>query len=195
MTAKKRRCGELTKKGKPCKGTPISATDFTTCLAHAPEEVRDKLRFGKHQEGSGRPAVPRATDVARRLVEENIVAVQRPYWRVLGYDVVIGENGPEVVEVEGGGAKIYGESKDGDINMTDHDDLGAQMQAADKLQDRSFGRPKQATEVTGADGKPLTVEFPFTELAEWNQKVAGVLQEAGAITAEAASNGNGNGRR
>jgi len=35
------------------------------------------------------------------------------------------------------------------------------MAAADKLLDRIYGRPKQATEITGAGGGPLT----FADLA------------------------------
>lgn len=158
--AEKRKCTKTTKAGKPCRGTPIAATDFKTCLAHAPEEVRDKLRFGKEQEGAGRPPKPKATEIARRLVEENIAAVQRPYWRTLGYDVKIGPEGPYLVELDEGGAKVYGTSqKDGSINVSDYDDLGAMMTASDKLQDRAFGRPKQSTELSGEVGGTNTAQL------------------------------------
>jgi hypothetical protein len=82
-------------------------------------------------------------------MERYELAIQRPYWRTLGYDVKIGDNGdPELVELPEGGAKLFGESKDGDICVSDADDLGAMIAAAEKLQDRVYGRPRQRNEVT-----------------------------------------------
>ena len=91
--------------------------------------------------------MPTASEVARKLVEENATAVQRPYWRALGFDVRIGENGPELVELEEGGAKLYG-THSGAVIVSNHDDLGLMMQASERLQDRVNGKPKQTAEVS-----------------------------------------------
>jgi hypothetical protein len=94
--------------------------------------------------------------VARKLIEENVLALQRPYWRTLGYDVVIGDDGPELVELEEGGAKLH-TAFEGRVTVSRHEDLAAMMTAAEKLQDRVYGRPTQATEISGPDGGPVEV--------------------------------------
>jgi hypothetical protein len=151
-------CAGTTRAGNPCKAPALKGTE--RCAAHPLSP--DSPRFGSPEQASaagkqgGRPRVPSPTEIARRLVEDNIAAVQRPYWRILGYDVVVDENGARVVEVPGGGAKLHGVSvKDGYVFMSEHDDLGAMMAAAEKLQDRSHGRPRQALEVSGPDQGPV----------------------------------------
>ncbi len=159
----KRVCHGERKAGGPCGANPIRpgtlvggvAVSGDWCIHHDPD-LPESARIGGRQPGAGRPAVPRHTDVARRLVEENIVAVQRPYWRALGFDVEIGPNGPQLVTLEDGGAKLYGTSKTGTVRMSAYDDLGAMMQASERLQDRTFGRPRQALEVSGPDGDPIS---------------------------------------
>ena len=152
------KCGKTKADGKPCGSYKLRGK--STCLAHADAETRESVGFGGYQEGSGRPRVPRPTDVARGLIERNVLAVQRPYWRTLGYDVQLGPDGPVLTELPQGAAKLYGESKDGDIVVSHADDLAAQMMAADKLQDRVYGKPKTTTEISGAlvTGGPELVE-------------------------------------
>jgi len=152
VTTASRTCAGTSKKtGKPCRARPLRDGDY--CIAHD-EDARASTGFGGPQPGSGRPRNPRPSEVARRLIEENVLALQRPYWRALGYDVEIGPDGPRLVELEQGGAKLHA-SFEGWIGVSDHDDLAAQIQAAEKLQDRVYGRPKQATEVSGPDGGPI----------------------------------------
>lgn len=190
---RKRRCSELTKAGKPCKAPPIPETDYTTCMAHAPAKVRESKGFVPDNGKAGRPKLPTPSEVAKRLIEDNIAVILRPHFRTLGWDLEIDSDGQlQLKQLEHGGAKLYGESKDGAIVVSDAEDLGAMIAAAEKLLDRVYGRARQATELTGAGGRPLTVSFDFTETEEWNREVAGVLAEAGAVTA-AAANGNGNG--
>lgn len=145
----KRLCNGTTKKGTPCKGNPLKDSDY--CLAHADEQTRASVGFGGSRAGAmgGRPKKPTPSEIQRQLMERYELAIQRPYWRTLGYDVVIGENGdPELIELPDGGAKLFGESKDGDIHVSGVDDLGAMIAAAEKLQDRVYGRPRQRNEVT-----------------------------------------------
>lgn len=176
----KRSCTGKTKKGKRCKAAPLKDKDC--CLAHADQETRESTGFGGSQPGAGRPRLPRPSEVAQQLIERNILALQKPYWRTLGYDVVIGDDGPELVELEEGGAKVYGESKDGDINVSDHEDLEAMQKAAERLQDRVYGRPKQATEITAPDGAGLLL-LPPMDATEKSRKAAELLKDLGRVDA------------
>lgn len=115
----------------------------------------------------GRPRVPRATELARRLVEENIAVVLAPYWRVLGFDVVVSDDGGlELRPRAEGGAKLYGESREGIVRVSRFEDLGAMVRVAELLQDRVFGRPKQAVEHTAPDGPILSALVMDPTIAE-----------------------------
>jgi hypothetical protein len=155
----KARCKEKTKAGKRCKSPPLKGKDY--CLSHAPADTRDSVGFVAANGKGGRPKLPTPTEIARDLIEKNIEIVLRPHFRVLGYDVEATKDGLALVPLEGGGAKLYGESREGVVTASEYEDLGAHMAAADKLLDRIYGRPKQATEITGADGGPVT----FADLA------------------------------
>jgi hypothetical protein len=145
--------------GKPCganplkPGTVIQGVTVTGdwCREHdvdLPTSARIRNTRTREQLG-GRPRNPRPSEIKRQLMERYELAVQRPYWRTLGYDVVINESGEcELVELPTGGAKLFGESKDGCINVSDVEDLNAMIAAAEKLEDRVYGRPKQSSEVT-----------------------------------------------
>lgn len=173
----KRTCEGTTKKGKPCganplkPGTVIEGVTVTGkwCRTHdedLPSSAKLHATRTREQMG-GRPKKPSPTEIERRLIEENVIAWQRPYWRTLGYDMVMGDDGPELLEREDGGAKLFGESKDGYINVSPHEDLGAMIAAAEKLRDRVFGRPKQSSEVTviTQDAMDRAIEGLEAELA------------------------------
>lgn len=176
----RRYCKEVNRNGDPCMAHPLEGTDL--CMAHSPESVRESVGFVANNGFQGRPALPKPTDVARRLVEENVVALLRPYWRTLGYDVQIADGRIALVELEDGGAKIYGTSaKDGRVFVSEHDDLGAMMQAAEKLLDRVYGKPKQVSEVSGPDGAPIAIDGTVSPgpayLGEAAQEAARMLLE------------------
>jgi nickel-dependent lactate racemase len=154
-----RSCKGTTQKGNPCKTAPLKDSDY--CLAHGDQETRDLVGFGGSQPGAGRPAKPKPSEIARELVEEHIEATLRPHFNALGYEIVLDENGAHLTEKANGGAKLYGESKDGYINVSEHDDLRAMIAASEKLLDRVYGRPKQVSEVSGPDGAPVQVASTF----------------------------------
>lgn len=160
MAAKK--CGELSGnlngKGEPCGA--YARKGKATCISHADKVEQESAGFGGSQEGAGRPRLPSPTEVARKLIEDNIAAILAPHFRVLGYGVETGPDGLALVPLEGGGAKLYGESRGGVVKGSQFDDLGAQMAAADKLLDRVYGRPKQATEISGPEGGPIELTPP-----------------------------------
>lgn len=161
VVVSKRQCKGTTKAGKPCGANPLKDGDF--CLAHSDAETRESVGFVPDNGKGGRKPLPTPTQVARKLIEDNIAVILRPHFQVLGYDVETGPEGIALVPLEDGGAKLYGESRDGVVRASPYNDLGAHMAAADKLLDRIYGRPKQATEITGADGGPL--KMTFAELA------------------------------
>ena len=179
-------CTATTRNGTNCTAPPLKGTD--RCLAHSPAKVRESVGFVPDNGKAGRKRLPRPAEVAQRLVEENVLALQRPYWRTLGYDVRIGENGPMLVELEDGGAKLYGTSKDGDVCVSDAEDLGAMIAAAERLQDRIYGRPKQQTELTGADGGPVMIEEPPDAEAK-SARAALLLSKLGQLEASESDDG------
>lgn len=186
----KRNCKGTTRKGEPCKANPLKPGTIIDgvmalgdyCRTHDEDlPASSKLHATRTPEQmGGRPKNPKPSEIARRLIERNELALQRPYWRSLGYDVVIGSDGPELVD--GDAPKIYGESKDGDIVVSELDDLDAMVNAAEKLQDRVYGRPKQATEISSPDGGAVVLIAPADATVK-SRKAAELLRDAGALDA------------
>ncbi len=168
----KRACQGKTKKGKPCKAAPLKDSDY--CLAHSDKETRESTGFGGAQDGAGRPRLPRPSEVAQELVEANITAVLSPYFKALGFEVKFDPTNPlsvhgYVVVPGDGGAKVVHRGWDGEravTELSDIDDLGAQMHAAELLQNRIYGRPRQALEHTGPEGQPLQAAGPVLDLSK-----------------------------
>jgi hypothetical protein len=148
-----KRCTGTSKSGKPCGAPPLKGTD--RCSAHPLDPASP--RFGSPAQASaagrlgGRPRLPRPTEVAQRLIEENVTAILRPHFLALGIEL---HQDGTTTRLEGG-ALMYGESKDGVVVASRYEDLAAQMEAAEKLLNRVYGRPKQQTEVSGPDGGPV----------------------------------------
>lgn len=156
--------GTSKRTGKQCKAAPMKDSDY--CSAHN-TNLPDSARFGSLEQAreaaqlAGRPPKPKPSEIARELVEEHVEVTLRPHFNALGYEIVLDENGAHLQEKPNGGVKLYGESKDGYINVSEHDDLGAMIGAAEKLLDRVYGRPKQVSEVSGPDGAPVQVASTF----------------------------------
>ena len=144
----KRRCKGTNKAGGPCKAPPLADTD--TCISHSPREVQESAGFGGSQPGAGHPRRPRPSEIAQQRVEAAIDQVLDPYFRALG---IVGweDNGTPILDTSAGAMEV-GRSNTGSVFLTSIADLGARIAAAEKLQDRVYGKPKQATELTGRDG-------------------------------------------
>lgn len=173
------KCDGTTKRGTPCKAGPLKGT--TRCAAHPLDPASP--RFGSPAQAreaglkGGRPALPKPTDVARKLIEEHVTAVLRPHFLALGIELHADGSTTRL----DGGALMYGESKDGDIVASNFEDLGAQMEAAEKLLNRVYGKPKQSTEISGPEGGPLEivpVKHPASE-------VIALLRGTGAVREDA----------
>jgi hypothetical protein len=187
----KRKCVKQTKAGKRCQAFALKGKDV--CLAHD-EKTRQMAGFGGAQPNAGRPPSPRPSEIARRLIEENILVLQKPYWNSLGYDVKLGPNGPYLVEKEDGGAKIYGVSaKNGAVYISEHDDLEAMQKAAERLQDRVYGKPKQTTELSGPDGGPVELTPPDDAVERSRRMLSLLPQHELEALVKGKGNGNGNG--
>ena len=155
------------------------------CVNHRPdsEEVKANLGIGGSQPGSGRPRAPRANDLQRQIVEAAAMEIMEPYLRVLGLEAEFDDEGKVLVRrVAGGGAKLYGSSKDGYIKVSKHDDLGAMVKVAEAMMDRVYGRPRQSHEIGGPGGGP--VEVKPVQTRERAADVARILANAGALPHE-----------
>lgn len=129
------RCLAITKRGSVCKAPPLAGTDH--CISHAPKELQGSLGFGGPQPGSGRPPAPRAVDVLRERVEADIDRVLAPL-----FDALTATDGVTI--------KV-----DGEVEFFETPDHTIRLAAVRELLDRAYGKAKQATEVTGADGGPV----------------------------------------
>lgn len=183
--ATRRKCADKNAAGGPCEAKPLKAgTEIAGvtvtgkwCRQHdhdLPSSAKIHNTRTAEQMG-GRPKKPTPSEIQKQLMERYELAVQRPYWRTLGYDVRIAENGdPELVELDNGGAKVFGQSKDGDTIVSDYDDLGAMIAAAEKLMDRVYGRPKSSNEITlvTKDAMETAVEEMEAEMREREEAAA-----------------------
>ena len=161
--------------GKQCRMPAIEGMD--TCMKHAPKEFRNEFAPGAGISSAGKRKAP---EVIREVVEVAAAAVVKPYFDSLGivfegYDT---ETGEPVVTYTGGGLMLHGESKDGDIIMTDYENLLARVQVAERLLDRVYGKPRQTTVLEGGVA-PIRVQPVRTE--ERAQQVAALLSHAGAL--------------
>jgi hypothetical protein len=125
-------CTGTTKKGAPCKARPLKNT--TLCLAHSDEKTRESTGFGI---GGGRPPKPRAVDLLRERIEKDIDRYLAPI--------------EEALEATSG--VVVGNGRDAHVEVLP--DYGTRLKAAAMALDRVYGRPRQAMEVTGADGGPV----------------------------------------
>lgn len=131
MAMAKRGCSGKTKAGKRCKSTSVRDNGF--CFAHQPEEVRKSHGFGGPQEGAGRPRKPRAVDVLRERIENDIDRWLQPL-----EDGITAQRG--IVVGDGPTAHVE--------YVEDHP---TQIKAHREAFDRAFGRPTQPTRDDTAD--------------------------------------------
>lgn len=117
----------------------------------------------------------------REMVQQAVGLFIRPHLNAMGVEINKDTGKPSLVP--GGGAKIYGESKDGDIIFTNVDDVEAQQKAAERLFDRGFGRPRTQAEIAMVPTGGVHNIPPTSERA---LEVAEVLKEAGAVEDDAA---------
>jgi hypothetical protein len=135
------KCGGLNKAGEPCKANALKDSDPPRCLAHSDATLRESVGFVPDNGHAGRKPVPKPTELMTRkleeLVEQNIEQWAKAYVDGLNADraVVVG-NGPTA-------------------HVENVPDIPTRINAAEKLNDRILGKPRQSVEHTGADGGPI----------------------------------------
>lgn len=145
-------CVGHTTSGNPCESRHVIGSDY--CAWHMAAAERELLgvRYPGELSGRARSSVVKAPEMLRQVMETNVDLILRPYFEALGIKLIGYDEEtctPLVEEVVGGGLKLYGESKDGDIVMTPYPDLGGMVTVAEKLMDRVYGKPKQSTTIEG----------------------------------------------
>lgn len=132
----KRRCKSKTKAGTRCRAAPLK--DDAHCIAHTRKDEVSQ-GFGGPQRGSGRPPKPRVTDLLRERAAGRAEVIDAIYDRAM--------TEPKLV------AKYEGE-----VHVSDVDDLGAMLNAVERYLDRIEGKPRQAVELAASEtGDPLAV--------------------------------------
>lgn len=137
--AEKRACSGTTKAGKPCKAAPLKDSDV--CLAHSDPDTRASTGFVPEAGHlGGRPRNPRAHELLREKLEAEIDA-----W----LDVLVDARTAERLVFIGSGDDVESE------RVPDH---VIRMKAFAEIWDRVYGKPKQATEISGPGGDAVRVE-------------------------------------
>lgn len=154
-------CTATTRAGNPCTASPLHGTSL--CLAHSPANVRESAGFVADNGKAGRPKNPRAVDVLRERIEQDIDRVLKPL-----FDGLEAEQGI-ALSIKGGGMEL--------ATLADFD---VRIKAARELLDRAYGKPKQTTEISGADGGPVELSTPQDAL-ERSRRAAMLLAANGVI--------------
>jgi hypothetical protein len=165
-------CRATTRAGTPCKAKPLKGHAF--CLAHADEKTRESVGFVADNGKAGRKPNPKPIDILREKVEGEIEKWLKPYEEALEATSGI---------VVGNGASA---------ELAEVPDYRTRLSAAGAVLDRLYCRPKQATELTGADGGPIQTAPLLPDDPEWEARIAAV-QAAHVPALNGSSNGNGNG--
>ncbi|MBN8867503.1 MAG: hypothetical protein J0H98_08110 [Solirubrobacterales bacterium] len=177
---KRAKCAGTKKNGDPCgawalkPGTVIEGVEVfgDHCRAHDPD-LPDSARFGSKEQATdagnqgGRPRQPRVVDILREKAEEHANLITAAYFDALDATRPI---------MVGSGENAFVEE------IPDH---LIRLKAAEALNDRAYGKPKQISEITGPEGGPIEhVGIPDED--EFHQAAAGILAEAEAIKNNAA---------
>jgi hypothetical protein len=151
-----RYCCGVKQNGEPCWRPKVIGSDF--CPGHISRDEARRLGITHYREVS-RPAPVKGPEVLRLIFEQAADEIIKPYFEAFGlelqgFDEITGE--PIVVK-NGERLKLYGESKDGDIEVSPYDDIGGMIAVAEKLLDRVYGKPRQTTQIEGGQ-RPVRVE-------------------------------------
>lgn len=171
------KCNGTTLIGTPCENWCVHGED--KCVSHVRKEVRDALS------PSVRGPKRKAPEMMREVAEVAAAAIIKPYLDALGltFEGYDEETGEPVVTANGGGLVLHGESKEGEIVMTDYADVLGRVGVAEKFNDRVYGKPRQTTVLEGGVQPIKVVPVKSEERA---QAVAELLARSGALPGQAA---------
>ncbi len=178
----RKKCTGQTVAGKRCGAYALKGT--TRCAAHPLDPA--STRFGSPEQASeagklgGRPRNPRPTEMLAKVFAENLIHIYRAHFEALGLSLEEdGQGGFKVSVMAGGGAKLFTHFE-GETTVSDYEDLGAMIEAAEKLSNRIEGRPMQRAEVSGPDGEPLRIEEELRADPETRKALHDLVQRVGA---------------
>ncbi len=186
-------CSGTTKAGKPCKAPPILQADDEGnrwCNTHhpsPPDGVQSPMKGEAHlaasRAGGAATRRPRVIDLLRERLESEYV---EPAIQAIA----------AALEAQ---RPVVTTDKDGNQSVRMVIDHPTRIRAAGEAFDRAYGKAKQVTELTGADGGPLELSHPV-DAENKSARAARLLAQAlgeeavvGAASALNGSNGNGNG--
>lgn len=163
-------CPKYTRAGNPC-SNPCQVAKIrgkyyklNTCLMHSSDAIRDELGILNPPRGNvGRKKKVHPMDILRQRFEEEAERYLQPFEEALAAMKAV---------VVGNGASAH-------IEMVE--DVALRLKAVESILDRIYGRPKQVTELTGADGGAVEVAVPNDD--ERKQALAAVLASTGALGA------------
>lgn len=183
-----RECVEVKLNGNKCGAFRSYGTEH--CRWHLTEE--EKIKCGLAPDPSGAPGTYTRTPL---LGAKTILTPAQVHQRVFekAYAVMINKKlsifgltlegfdphgDPVLGELPGGGLKLHGESKDGDIIMTAFEDILGMNKVMDEMTDRILGKARQSLTLQGGS-KPIKVEP--VKSGERAREVAGLLDQYGII--------------
>lgn len=181
-------CTEIKRNGEPCGQFQAFGTEH--CRWHLTE--KEKYKAGLSPDPSGRagtyttvPLLGAKTiltpaQVHRRVFEKAYAVMINKKLEIFGltlegYDP---HGDPILGVLPGGGLKLHGESKDGDIIMTNFEDILGMNKVMDEMTDRILGKARQALTLEGG-GKPIEVK-PVRS-GERAREVGSLLDQFGII--------------
>lgn len=172
-------CAGETENGEKCLSKPVIGSIF--CQWHMQEAERERLGIRDPREVTKRRAGMKAPELMRQIMEQETLSILAPYFEGLGiklegYDEETGK--PVITYDPDGGLRLFGESKDGDIEMSPYRDIGGMVAIAEKLLDRVYGKPKQSTTIEGGVS-PIRVQPVKSE--DRAIEVAQILAQARAL--------------
>jgi hypothetical protein len=172
-------CTGVTEQGTTCQSKHVNGSDY--CMWHMEKAELKRLGIRDPREAVRVAPVLKAPEMLRQIMETHVEQIVRPYFeglgiKLIGYDEETGS--PIVEEIEGGGLKLYGESKDGDIEMSNYPDIVGRVAIAEKLLDRVYGKPKQSTTIEGGVN-PIRIQPVRT--GDRAMEVASILAQARAL--------------
>lgn len=196
-TKGKEYCVHIKENGDRCGSWAAYGTP--RCRWHMDEEEKIAAGLAPARPGEARQLV-HVSDVLTpmqqfaRATEKSMAVIIEQYLTAMGLQLdgfdPLGD--PIISVVENGGLKLHGESKDGDIIMTNFDNIIGRIEIAEKMINRVWGKPRQSMVIEGG-AKPIKIEPKKSP--ERAQDVAKLLDGLGIIPRGAESHGTAQRRR
>ena len=149
------------RKGETCGKETWRGTN--ACWGHQPKEVKEEVGFGGAQEGSGRPRIPRPSELIIQKLEQRAEELADKILQ-------IAIEGSKTVVVPGG--------RDDPGFTEEVEDQQLQLRATQYAIDHLIGKAVQRNELVGG-GEPVQIDL--TPSDEKARKIAQAIKESGGL--------------